>query len=298
MLLTDLFEIYAARKLICADEMTRTKYRVAIKHLGSTVGREPQIADLNDDTIAVMLARLVKGGRTPQTANGYRAKLLALWRFAQNRGLVQFGPEIGKLPEPSRIPAAWTVEQLKAIFRACDLQQGWIGPVRAAAFWRCLHMVLWDSAERLSAALSATWADCNLPDRWLVIRGEHRKGRIGSKSDIAYRLHEETAQALEQIRLPTRDLIFEWPGCKGTIWYRYRRLLKDAGLPHDRQHLFHCMRRSVASHAEAAGADATKLLGHSERGITVKSYISPMIAPQQQACDVLFRPDDGPPRAA
>lgn len=297
MLIRDLFDIYAARKLFTSVEMTRIKFRVAIGHLEATVNRPPLVEDLNDDNIALMMARLVQEGRTPQTANGYRAKLLALWRFAQNRGLIQRGPEIQKIPEPSRIPVAWTVDQLKLIFNACNAQRGWIGPVAASAFWRTLHMVLWDSGERLNAVMSARWEDCNLRDGWLVIRAENRKG---GKADAAYKLHVETVAQLEAIRMPMRELIFDWPGCRGTIFYRYRRLLKDAGLPHDRRHLFHCMRRSVASHAEAAGADATRLLGHSERSITVKSYISPIIAPATQACDVLRRPyDDGePPRAA
>jgi integrase len=295
MLLLDLFTLYAARKLITGEETTSIKYRVSIKHLGETVGHPAELSDLNDDSIALMLHRLIKAGRTPQTANGYRAKLLALWRFALNRGMMKCGPEIQKLAEPRRLPVAWSVEQLKAIFRACELQSGWIGPVRAAAFWRCLHLVMWDSAERISAVMSARWDDCDTAGRWLTIRGEHRKG---SSSDIAYRLHEQTARALDEIRFPERELIFEWPGCKGTLWYRYRRLLKDAGLPSDRHHLFHAMRRSVASHAEQAGGDATALLGHSQRSITVQSYISPTIAPKQQACDILFRPDSDGPRAA
>jgi integrase len=53
------------------------------------------------------------------------------------------------------------------------------------------------------------------------------------------------------------------------------------------------MRRSVASHYEAAGGNATELLGHSSRSVTL-AYLDPRIVPQQHAVDLLFRPGDRP----
>ena len=63
------------------------------------------------------------------------------------------------------------------------------------------------------------------------------------------------------------------------------------GLPSDRRHKFHAMRRTVASFYEAAGGNATELLGHSTRDVTRTHYLDPRVVGQGvNACDVLFRP--------
>ncbi len=48
------------------------------------------------------------------------------------------------------------------------------------------------------------------------------------------------------------------------------------------------MRKSVASHATAAGANAAAMLGHSDPRVTLASYIDPRVATPPQASDVLF----------
>lgn len=90
-------------------------------------------------------------------------------------------------------------------------------------------------------------------------------------------------------------LIFEADFCPATIYNRYRKILEEAGLPTDRNHKFHCLRRSVASYFEAVGGDATKLLGHSTRRVTEKSYLDPTITETKHASDLLFRPN--PPKS-
>jgi hypothetical protein len=61
------------------------------------------------------------------------------------------------------------------------------------------------------------------------------------------------------------------------------------------------MRRSVASHLQAAGIDACTALGHSSPEVTRKSYLDPRIVVTAKTCDVLFDPNDPealPPAAA
>ena len=65
------------------------------------------------------------------------------------------------------------------------------------------------------------------------------------------------------------------------------RIMLAAGLPHSRAYKFHIFRKSVASHAEAAGGNATELLGHSARSVTLR-YIDRRIAPERHASDYLF----------
>ena len=87
----------------------------------------------------------------------------------------------------------------------------------------------------------------------------------------------------------TVSLIFPWPYCPSMLWLRYKKIIRRAGLPTGRKRAFHCMRKSAASHFEAAGGNATELLGHSDRRVTL-SYLSPTIVKPQQSSALLFSP--------
>jgi len=128
--------------------------------------------------------------------------------------------------------------------------------------------------------------DHRVSDGWLVIPAEVRKGQA---EDRTYRLSAESTGWLETIRRPKRDLIWPWPFAESYLWIAYKRLRKRAGLPSDRRSSFHRMRRSVASHFEAAGGNATELLGHSDRRLTQRSYLDPRFCKAPQAVDRLFR---------
>ena len=52
---------------------------------------------------------------------------------------------------------------------------------------------------------------------------------------------------------------------------------------------FHQIRRSVASHLQAAGVDASNVLQHSSPRVTRESYLDPGICAQVKPADVLFR---------
>jgi hypothetical protein len=76
------------------------------------------------------------------------------------------------------------------------------------------------------------------------------------------------------------------------LWPAYTEILKRAGLPHDRKSKFHRMRRTVASFFEAAGANATALLGHSARSVT-EGYLDPRLVRTPQPSELLPRPTGG-----
>jgi integrase len=89
--------------------------------------------------------------------------------------------------------------------------------------------------------------------------------------------------------MPRHAKVFHWPYCEKYIWQKYSAVLKAAHLPSGRLDKFHRIRKSVASHFEAAGGNATLLLGHTTRSTTVTSYIDPRICAPEQAMDKLFR---------
>ncbi len=134
--------------------------------------------------------------------------------------------------------------------------------------------------------------------RWIHFRAETRKGR---KKDSTSRLHPITTGLLDRLcGYETQDdLLFPWPYHPSYFWIKYRTMRGRAGLSTLREFSFHAIRRTGASFAEASGADASKLLGHSSRAVTDRHYIDVTISKREQAVDFLFRPGDPePPRAA
>lgn len=95
-------------------------------------------------------------------------------------------------------------------------------------------------------------------------------------------LDDDTLAALERIREPARDLIFPWRLHRSTFYHHYRRLIERAGLSYTRSGP-QKMRRSFASHLEAAGGNATAALQHCNRSVTLKSYIDPRIVRPEAA---------------
>jgi integrase len=265
---------------------TKALYESTIRTFSRHLGRLATLDDLTDDTATRFLSALCDDGYSPYTINKERDNLLAMWRFACRKGLVRLWPDVPPEIEPERVPQAWTEAEMTRLFIAIDRLKGWVAGVSAAAWWRALHLVAWDSGERISALMDVQWETVDLPGGWLLVPAAVRKG---GKTDRLYKLADDTVAALYAIRFPPRDELFPWPFNRTYLWQKYEPILKAAGLPVNRHSKFHRIRRSVASHFEAAGGDATKLLGHSTRKVT-KAYLDPRIVPEKQACDLLFRP--------
>jgi integrase len=149
--------------------------------------------------------------------------------------------------------------------------------------------VLWYTAERKRASLLLRTEDLDLDTGWLRIRAETRKGKT---RDLMRRL-----PAVVMLRFrrfvdydPGRELLFPLDCTPQTLANRYRKILRDAGLPHGRDSLYHRMRRSAISHFKRLGGDGTALADHSSPKITRESYEDPTIVTEQQAADLLFLP--------
>lgn len=284
------FEVYCEKRLPMGDDSTFRQFRINLKRFADYLGREPTTADLTDEAIQrVMVGMVKRDGLAARTANKFRDNLLALWRFLCRRGELTRWPEVAALTEPHRDPVAWSREQLKRLFRACSEVDGDFEGVPASLWWHSIHSVGWDTGERIGGLLSLCWCDADLDSRWVTIRAEGRKGRSSDKSS---RLHADTARLLAAIRAPHRDLVFAWPYCESYLWTKYGKLLESAGLPNDRRHKFHCLRKSAASYFEAAGGSAQELLGHADGRVTRQSYLDPRVVSGKSASDVLFRPTD------
>lgn len=272
---------------------TKLQYKLAIDNFQEFLGRTATPADLSDDNIVGMMKMLadrqdMRGRKMANTTiNGRRDRLRSLWEWMARKKITEQFPTVGSLPEPKRLPKAWTQEQLAMLFDGCRASRGLITGVPASLWWESLHLVGWDTAERIGALLAARWEHLDIDRRVLTLPAEIRKG---GQFDASYTLHVDTVALLLRMKEPQRDLIWPWPLCLTAFHLHYRDLLQRSGLPHERGVGFHKMRRSVASHLHAGGHNASEALGHSSSHVTKGSYLDPSIAGTTNPARLLFRP--------
>ena len=298
--------LYRPKRLFGKSPETTRLYHFSIGYFTAYLRHEATIDDLDDAKVMGcmewIVAREPEGlGLSVRTANKTRDQLVALWNFLARKGAVTHGwPEVPSLPEPARTPIGWTPQQLKLLWEMCAAQRGLIGGVPTDLWWLGIHYVAYDTLERIGAVRKLQWKGVIGLDEggtvWANFPPEVRKGR---KSDNTCKLHAHTADVLRAIRdnSPDTDSVFPWPKNHTYLHTRYRELRSRAGLPTDRYHSFHCIRRTGASFAEAAGGDPSRLLRHSGPGVYAKHYRVPSLSGEAQAVDYLQRPDDPRPAA-
>lgn len=269
----------------------RTKYLYVstINSFEKFLERKALVSDFNDVTVNKYLTWHRERGHTPATCNKERHNILAMWRFAYRKKILEDWPDVRSEPVPKRTPLAWTQKEIESLFMACRMLDGDYGTIPARLWWRGLLLVLWDSAERITAIMGLSWECFDKDMTWLHIPASLRKGK---HEDRVYKMGTETTETLKAIRKHAKGKdVFPWPFSETYLWNRFSKLLKLAKLGSGKMSMFHRIRRSVASHYEAAGGDATELLGHSDRRVTRRHYLDPRIAPKQKPiCEVLFRP--------
>jgi len=288
--LTQTFQNYRKTHLKSASSHTVRQFEVTIQNFYDFLEKRPTIRDLTSDNVQDAMHWMISRGRSIPTANKLRANLLALWRFEAREGRLKKWPNVPKLIEPDRIPTAWSADQLHQLFSAIGQAPGTICGIPARLWWLSLHSVLWDTGERIGAVLSSTWGDVDIHGGTVIFRAQHRKFK---KRDRCHPLHAHTLALLRSIEFPSRNLVCPSDCHYSTLLKRYKGILRVSGLPFDRKHMLHCMRRSTASFYEAAGGNATDLLDHSSRDITKKFYLDTRVLPMTGPAMMEFRPKAG-----
>jgi integrase len=283
MRITDLFESqYRIKKLRGRSQNTVRLYRICFRHLARTLGREPLLSDLTDEIIKKHLQRLLNEGRSKATVNKERCSIVAVWRYACQKGFVDAWPDVPKQKEPERTPIAWMQTDVRKLIHACENTQGTVGKCPAGLFWGTLVRVCLDTGERIGALMQSEWSW--LDNGSLNIRGEVRKG---GKRDKWFQLSPEANVMLDEMRkYKQSDYIFHWPYCPTYVWNRYGKILERAGLPTGRKCGWHRIRKTSASVAYQAGLDPQELLDHQDRRTTA-AYLDPRYTRSQQASDVI-----------
>ena len=89
-------ERYRPVRLATAAAGTIEQYEIALNQLQRYAGHDPTLGELDAELVAGCLAALVSRGRSPATANKIRAHLLAVWRYAVRRGLIDRPPDVDR----------------------------------------------------------------------------------------------------------------------------------------------------------------------------------------------------------
>jgi integrase len=265
------------------SDNTSRLYANTLKQFAKYLGRPATIEDdLNDLAVSRYLSHRARE-RSVFTAEKERSQILALWRCAADRRLIDMRPCVPPTPIPLRVPTAWSIDQLKALLATAKVMKGKVGDVPAHIWWTALIQVLWQSAERIGAIMSVNKEDYTRPI--ILVRAECRKG---GKRDKLYTFTDPVCDLLDVLKKSGNGpQLFAWPRGYEYLWNRFGKIVKAAGLEGGRRSKFHQLRRSAATHFAARGGDPTALLDHSSPRIT-KAYLDPrFIDTGPKPCEVL-----------
>jgi integrase len=261
---------YFPKNLRLRSEKTKSDYRYALRALGSFLGRQPVLSDLNDDTITEWTKKMLDGKCSVYSIRERMGRVLSLWNWCAKRRMVEHFPTITRPPAPDPVPFALTQKQVAALFEAADEERGLIEGIKARLWWRAFLGFVYVTAERRGAALSLRWADVDLDTGVAQIPAKYRKGRL---KHATYHLPAEVVEMLRRIQQPTRELVFPWPYSEGKYFHNFGRIAERAGLPNNAKTKTHCLRATHATIKTVLGGDASKALMHSDNATTRKHYI-------------------------
>jgi integrase len=267
--------LFFPRKLEIGTE-TRRQYRYALNDWARTIGREPTLADLDDDALLIWM-RVLMDRRTPRplsawTINERVGRVRSLWTWLAKRGLVNTFPTCRRIPAPDPTPRAWSKEEIAKLFGAADLEGGLIAGIPSRLWWRARLAFHWFTGERKGAvdALRMDWVFIDSDPAMAVIPAQARKGR---RKSAAYHLPPALVGELRAIWLPARELVFPFDRSQGMYYKMWNRLLKRAGLPVGPKSKTQALRISHATWRKKMGGDPTQALMHSDPLTTLKHYL-------------------------
>lgn len=255
--------------------------QVAVNLTTEWLGREVSVAEIFEEEpferfvwwLSTSLWRGKK--RSPATVAGRRASLLTLWDFAFRKRLwplpMPDRRDLAPLKVPDEDPTSWWPEEwdlILATARTAPAIRHW-----TPDHWLTMLDCFWRSAERLTGMLQCELTD--IDNDVLNIRAEYTKDK---KAGIL-KLGPALADTLRRLERRAGCLkIWDFPGCEETLRNHYRNdILIPAKLPHDRKHLFHCIRRtSVTEVVNLSHGDEKKGQEHARHtsGKVTKKYIS------------------------
>ncbi len=263
-----LLELYRSRNRANWTHQIDRQYRYAVAKLERYLGRLARVTDLNDATISGLLADLATD-HAPRSVANCRAYILALWRFANRRGIVPVGPDIPQIPIPDNEPNAFTAEEVSRLLAAAAARPDGLA-------WQCRIRIAYETGERIGAIRALTVGDVDFESGLIYARAEIRKRRSRGMT------HHPTATTVELLRQLAGDrpagarLFPDLPTWQ--IYREFDQIAAAAKLPRGRRWKFHALRRSFASYVarESGIAAAQEALDHASM-VNTRKYIAPRI---------------------
>lgn len=282
MHLAKFLEIHLAEN-VQIGALTADQYRVAIRRFHAWRGKPVRTSELNAPLVVDFMRWLTDQGRSPRTANNYRQAILMLWHAAHARGQTPIPPphRFPRLRVARRHPTAWSLDEMRALLKACDRAR----PIRGwtPRHWKALVLVIYDTSLRISALLQVPRSDVSRRGH-LLCRAEFQK----QDADTLHRLHPSTMRLLRA--LPQSGMLFPWPLHKAAIWIHFGKLLRAAGLPDTHRDKFHRIRRTSYTYIyrELGLIAATEHAGHA--GDLSRYYLDTTKLSGKKPIDILPRP--------
>jgi integrase len=279
MTLKEFFDdFYRPLRLRGRSHRTGLLYYNTITQYQRWLGRIATVeGDLTDLQISRYLEHRTRT-RSPLTAEKERSQLLACWRLACDRGMLQMRPAIPPAIIPARVPTCWTPDEIRKLVVACKAVPGKVGDVPAWIYWTSLVLVLYQCAERVGAILSVRREDYSRPR--ILVLAEYRKG---GRTDKLHEFSEPLCDLLDVLKASKNgDKLFAWPQNYTYLWMRFGQIVAAAGIPGGRKFKFHSLRKAAATHFKAAGGDPVALLDHASPK-TTKAYLDPRQIPSGPA---------------
>lgn len=267
--LREFFEaVYVPRRLRQRNANTLRMYAILFRHLQRFLRRAPLLSDLNEDTLSRFLDHFGHY-HVPRGSNKLLAQLMALARFAVLKGMLPTIPDLLPVPEPKRIPQAYTLTQAQALLAAAGECRGEICGIPAPLFWTAFFRVGIECGFRVGALFKILRRNVDLEQRTIFVPAESQK----QYADQRLRFSKRTLAAIRAIWYPERKCLFPWNLDPSSRYNHLDRILRRAGLPLGRLNKFQKLRRTCASLGKRYGADATAQLGHSSEEVTRRWYL-------------------------
>jgi integrase len=294
MTLLDFFEReYRPVRMIDASKGAAQQYHVAIGRLSDYLGRPATIGDLTEAVVAGWMAAGRRANLAVATVNSRLRMILTLWRFAKRKQIVAAdAPDdltlIEPLREKTRVPTAWSLDELARLLKSCRLARSRFCGIPAAAWWEALILVMYDTGLRRSAVFAIQIGEIDFAEKMLRVPAERMKNGI----EQWFRLSDQTIAAILATLPPARSTLFPFTFRNDSaIYTRFRVILRRAGLPFTSRDMFHKIRRTTATHiaAQAGKAAAIRQLGHQDESC-INRYIDPSQLSEHDGAKHLPRP--------
>lgn len=261
--------------------------RIAILLVERWAGHTLTIAEFSDCLLREFLAAYSERVAAP-TVNSKRSMLLPLIRCAWDEAITDRPPrKVAKMREEIDPPVALLPAQIERIVAVARTVNGQIAGMAAREWWPAYLLGLWDTAGRRSALLAVSPEDVSLGDRWLRLRGQNQKNRIGQ----VFVLSDSTAAAIGAIWCPHRERLWPWPFSREHFDECLRRIFWLARIPCGRGYggLTKRFRKTVLSLVAAARGieTAQRIAGHHSAATTRRHYIDPRLMHEPTPAEIL-----------